>query len=343
MPRPTHPLAVRLLSGLLAVLGLATVLEARAWWGALFPGFFLLPNRVVASAGPPGWAGASEGRPVFQQVLLAVDRRAVASAEAGYEAAARHPLGAGVTYSFADGGSIRARVLPLRRLTGFEYLAIFGAYGLTGFAYLLLALVAGERWESDPRAPALTAFAWAGGTFSFTGLDLYAPGAFFRLHAAAETFLLAGCVHLALVWPTPQWAKRPPGLPRLIYGLAGVFAVVYQLFLYDPRPYTVLHNLCQGLLVVPTLALAVRLALADDASDSAQARAVRRMLLATLVGLVAPGVLLGVSGLTGGDLPVSMSAWVNFLFPLACVGALRANAHASAVDLRRGVVLTAAR
>lgn len=108
-------------------------------------------------------------------------------------------------------------------------------------------------------------------------------------------------------------------------GLAAVVTLVYQLVLYDPRGYRVLHNLCQGLMVVPTLVLAVRLALADDGT-AAHPPALRRLLYATLLGFVAPGVLLGTSGFTGGDLPVSMAAWVNFVFPLACIATLRAPA-----------------
>lgn len=76
----------------------------------------------------------------------------------------------------------------------------------------------------------------------------------------------------------------------------------------------------------------MRLALADDATSSPQARAVRRLLLATLIGFVAPGVLLGVSGLTGGDLPVSMSAWVDSVFPLACAAAMRTSDGAALGD-----------
>ena len=99
-------------------------------------------------------------------------------------------------------------------------------------------------------------------------------------------------------------------------------ALVYQLVLFDPRGYSVLHNLCQGLMVVPTLVLAVRLALADDGT-AAHPPALRRLLYGTLLGFVAPGVILGTSGFTGGDLPVSMAAWFNFVFPLACMAALR--------------------
>jgi len=319
--RCLHP--VRVLSALTAALGLVALVQSWSWWDAPFPGFFLMPNRVVPSAGLPGWAGATDGRPVFQQILLAVDESSVWTASEGYERATRHRPGETVSYLFSHAGALETRELPIRRLAPREYLGVFGAYFLTGLAYLILAVVAGERWEGNERARALTTFGWAGAAFSFTGMDLYGPGIFFPLHAAAEVFLLAASAHLALVWPRSLW-PRFPDLGHLIYGLGAMFALVYQLFLFEPRAYTVLHNLSQGLIAVPTLVLAARLAVAAGRSAPDEARALRRLLNGALVGFVGPGVVLGVSGLAGGAFPVSAAAWLNFVFPLACVSGLRA-------------------
>ena len=52
------PLAVSL--AILAI-GLVAGVRSLAWRGAPFPGFFVLPNRVVPSAGLPGWSGVAEG------------------------------------------------------------------------------------------------------------------------------------------------------------------------------------------------------------------------------------------------------------------------------------------
>src|SRR5881396_1666600 len=92
------PLAVSL-----AILAIGCVAGVRSlgWRGAPFPGFFLLPNRVVPSAGLPGWSGVAEGRPPFQEVLLAVDGTPVVSGADGYRRAAAHQAGEPVEYLFA--------------------------------------------------------------------------------------------------------------------------------------------------------------------------------------------------------------------------------------------------
>src|SRR5207245_4446230 len=87
--------------------------------------------------------------------------------------------------------------------------------------------------------------------------------------------------------------------------------------------YSALHNLSQALVAIPVLALMARLALAVDRPSPELGRAgLRRMLAGTLAGLVIPAIVLGVSGATGGRIAVNASAWVGFLFPLACLSAL---------------------
>src|SRR5207247_9298866 len=102
------------------------------------------------------------------------------------------------------------------------------------------------------------------------------------------------------------------------------FAAVYEFFAYEPGAYSAMHNLSQALAGIPVLVLAARLALAIDRPPCALGGAgLRRMLAGTLVGLVVPAIVLGVSGATGGRIPVNAPAWVGFLFPLACLSALR--------------------
>ena len=310
------------IAALLAGLGALMAVQSWSWWGAAFPGFFLMPNRVVPSAGLPGWAGAPDGRPVFQQVLVAVDGSPVATATAGYDQARHHSIGEVVQYDLAGAHGVERRTFPLRRLTGMEYGGIFGAYFLTGLAYLTLAVVAGRRWHADPRLRAFTVFGWAGAAFTFSAMDLYGAGTFFRLHAAAETLLLAACVHLVVVWPRNRWFGEAD-LVRLVYGAGGMFALAYQAFLYDPRGYATCHNICQGLMAAPTLLLAAQLALgARAAATVAEAQVLRRLLDGALVGFVGPGLIFGLSSLAGGDVPVSTAAWLNFVFPLAAAASL---------------------
>jgi len=313
------PLAVSL--AILAI-GLVAGVRSLAWRGAPFPGFFVLPNRVVPSAGLPGWSGVAEGRPPFQEVLLAVDGTPVVSGADGYRRAAARETVKDVEYVFARRDGVEKRAYPSRVFSGAEHLAVFGAYLVVGAAYLVLALFAGARWGRDPLYRGLTAFAWASAAFAFTGVDLYGPGTLFRLHVLAEAALPAAALHLALVCPHDRLAARR-GLLALVYGVALAFGVVYEFFLYQPGAYVLLHNLAQGLAGVPVLAFTALAALAlDDPPPAFGPGGVRILLGAALAGVVVPGLVFGVSGLTGGGLPVNVSAWIGYLFPLGTVVAL---------------------
>jgi hypothetical protein len=312
------PLAVSL--AILAI-GCVTGLRSLSWRGAPFPGFFLLPNRVVPSAGLPDWSGVSEGRPPFQEVLLAIDGAPVGSGAEAYRRAAAH-RGNDVEYLFARRDGTEQRSYPLRTFTTAEHLAVFGAYLVAGASYLALAFFAGARWGRDPLYPGLAAFAWASAAFAFTGVDVYGPGTLFRLHVLSEAFLPAAAVHLALVCPRDRIGAHR-GILLLVYGLALAFGAVYEFFLYQPGAYVLLHNLAQGLAGAPVLVFTAFAALAlDEPPLLLGFGGVRILLGAALTGIVIPGIAFGVSGLTGGGLPVNVSAWVGFLFPLGTVLAL---------------------
>src|SRR5438477_416854 len=215
MAPATHSRRNRLLargmSAVLLAIGALALVHSLDWRGARFPGFFVMPNRVVPSAALPGWSGVAEGRPLYQNILLAVDGVPIAAADDGYRRAAAHSAGEPAAYLFARADGVETRTFPTRILGDGAYLAIFGAYAFTALAYLLLAAVASER--------------------------------------SAEGELYRGLAAL---------------------GRAGL----------------------------------------------------RRMLAGTLAGLIVPAIVLGVSGATGGRIPVNASAWVGFLFPLACLSAL---------------------
>src|SRR6266581_2272840 len=250
--RPNRLLA-RGTSAVLLAIGALALVHSLGWRGARFPGFFVMPNRVVPSAALPGWSGVAEGRPLYQNILLAVDDVPIAAADDGYRRAAAHAAGEPAAYLFARAGGVETRTFATRILGNGEYLAIFGAYAFTALAYLLLAAVASERAAEGELHRGLAAFAWVSAAFGFTGMDLYGPGTLFRLHVLSEALLPAAATHLLLACWDRRLARR-----------AGVLPLVYSL-----------------------------------------------------------AIVLAVSGATGGRIPVNASAWVGFLFPLACLAALR--------------------
>jgi len=328
-PRPARWLLLRLISAGVLVLGIMTALGSLPWRGARFPGFLVMPNRVVPSAGLPSWSGVSDGQPPYQEVLLAVDDTPVTSAADAYRRAAAHRVGEPARYTFARDGVLETHTYPLRQLTDAEYFAIFGAYFIAGLAHLLLAWCAAERWREDPMCRGLAVFGWAGAIFAFTAMDLYGPGRLFRLHALAEASLSAAALQLALVCPRDRLSGRS-GVLVLAYGFGLALATVYQLFLDDPHAYSIVHNFAQGIGSVPVLVFTGLVALSlTDPPAALGAAGVRRLLLGVLLGLIMPALLFGLSAASGGNLPVNAAAWVGFAFPLGAIAALRAAPRAT--------------
>src|SRR6266446_5359017 len=287
--RPNRFLA-RGTSAILLAIGALALVHSLDWRGARFPGFFVMPNRVVPSAALPGWSGVAEGRPLYQNILLAVDGVPIAAAEDGYRRAAAHSAGEPAAYLFARAGGLETRTFATRVLGNGEYVAIFGAYALTALAYLLLATVASERSAEGELYRGLAALGWASAAFGFTGMDLYGPGTLFRLHVFSEALLSAAATHLLLACWDSRFVRRAGVLP-LVYGLALALAAVYEFFAYEPGAYSAMHNLSQALAGIPVLVLVARLALAVDRPPPELGRAgLRRMLAGMLVGLVIPAV-----------------------------------------------------
>src|SRR5258705_107197 len=245
-------------SAILLVIGALALVHSLGWRGARFPGFFVMPNRVVPSAALPGWSGVAEGRPLYQNILLAVDGVPIAAAEDGYRRAAAHSAGEPAAYLFARAGGLETRTFATRILGDGEYLAIFGAYAFTALAYLLLATVASERSAEGELYRGLAALGWASAAFGFTGMDLYGPGTLFRLHVFSEALLSAAATHLLLACWDSRFARRAGVLP-LVYSLSLALAAVYEFFAYEPTASSAMTNLFQALAGIPVLVLVARL------------------------------------------------------------------------------------
>ena len=100
----------------LLMLGVAVVLatgamglaEATAWVGKPFPGFLVLQNRVVASAGLRRWP-ATEGGEIYQHEVVAIDGTPLSSVESLHALVADLPPGTALEYTFARGDHVIER------------------------------------------------------------------------------------------------------------------------------------------------------------------------------------------------------------------------------------------
>src|SRR5262245_8518808 len=108
--RPVR-IAVLAAGALAAALLLVVGINSTRWIGATFPGFFLMPNRVVPSVALAEWSDGRASR-FFQHQVIAVDREPVLTAAAVYEHVRSRPPGTRFRYTFqsADGHRFSTRI-----------------------------------------------------------------------------------------------------------------------------------------------------------------------------------------------------------------------------------------
>ena len=315
---PTTPRASRAVRlgaiaiGLLAV-GLATrtTLTSAAWVGRVFPGFFLLDNRVVASVGLAHWPGATVPG-LYQSQVVAIDDQPVARTADVYEHVGALPPGTPVRYRLRWRGEERDVTIPTRRFDLRDWGLVFGAYLLDSSVYMASGLVV---WALRPRSALARVMLVFGTSFALwllTAMDLYGPAALFRLHVVGEVMFPAAAFHLGLLFPQPHPRAR---IWPAFYLLSFAVLVPYELFLYRPTAYTVIHNLCVLYLGIAAVFFTVRLVGEHRRGRSALARQrIRVVTLGTLVGFAFPGLLFIVSVFLGGGLSFTPAALTGFLF-----------------------------
>ena len=301
----------------------AVAMSQAAWIGKPFPGFFVLPNRVVASVGRPHWAGTRDGA-IFQSLVVAVDGRPVAEARDVYDLA-RAEEGREVTYTLRDGAAVAVVAMPNQVFTRTDYLTVFGAYAATGLLYLLMGLLAIALSPSEI-GRALLVLGAVAGVFALTGAGIYTPGSGLRLHALAESLFPAAVLQLALAF---HFRSRAPSVPLTALGwiLAVAIAVPYQLLLTEPTSYSVMHGCAETFLGVAGLVLAGRLVWEVAQAPRAASPLLRGAAAGSAIGLGIPAIVVVLSGLSGGQLPVNVVTGAAFAFPLCLVwGLLRERA-----------------
>lgn len=315
-PRLYRPLLVA--AALMAVAAtLGAGLSARDWIGRPFPGFFVLANRVVPSVGLPRWAGSRDGS-IYQRAVVAVDGEPVAGNAQVYARVAERPAGTMFTYALRRGATTDMLALASDRFSTEDYWTVFGAYLASGVLYLALGLLAAWLHPRAHLGRALLCAGGAGGIYALSAVGFYDAGGAMRVHALAEAFFPAALVYLALVFPRERGRMLLP-LGAMAWWLSLALAVPYQLLLGQPGAYSMLHATCETYLAVAGLALIATLLVARARAAERSDTVLRGATAGALLGLGVPAVVMMISGVTGGGLPVNVSAWTAFLFPL-CFG-----------------------
>lgn len=304
----------------LVALGLAFTcgVTSTRWIGTPFPGFFIMANRVIASVSLPHWSGARHSD-IYQQAVVAVNDQPVTKTEEIYALVRRLPPDSPITYTLEKDGRISQLTLASLTFTLADYVLLFVPYLLSGLALGLIGIGVWFLKPTTPASHALLIGGLAGGLFALTGADLYAPAWFFRLHVLGEAFFPAGLlVHLALVFPVDRLRRYRAFFLSVPYLVALTLGVAYELFLYQPAAYSLIHNLCMVYAGVGGLALLGGVIWNYGTTDSHLTRQrVRVILLGFLSGFAFPGAVMLASGITGGEVAVNYAGFTVFLFPLS--------------------------
>ncbi len=340
-PRRARPTTVAgaLVLALVGVLAIVTAKAGVAWINTTFPGFFVLRNRVVASISLPGWP-ASEQPEVFQATVVAVDGEPVHSSAEIYARAAATPPGTPHEYQFQRQGERFSRRIPSQLFTWRDGLLLFGAFLFNG---LVFSAIGAGVWMLSPQraAPwAILALGLCSSVFGLTGIELYGPHRFFRLHALAECFLPAALLHLALLFPVRRCRVGRAVAVSYLPSLA--LALVYQARLDDPARYPGVHELATFCIAVSGLYLvgSVVHAYLHASSDLIRQR-VRVVALGLVVGLALPVLLVVSSAATNGQVPVNAMGFTAFLFPLSVAYAVyKRDLFAIDALVQRGIYYT---
>lgn len=317
-PEPASSALYRSVIALAALVTIAATVaigaNASTWIGTSFPGFFVLGNRVIPSIGLTSWSGTRDGV-VYQRAVVAIDGAPVASSDDVYRRVAAEPAGRIFAYTFRHSTTTETLSLASHRFSSTDYSAIFGAYLVNGCLYVALALLAAWLIPETSLGRALLFVGGVAGIYALSAVGLYGPEGPTRVHVLAEAFFPATLVYLGVTFPHERGSLAPV-IGALGWWLSLALAIPYQLLLGQPGAYSVLHAACEAYLGLAGVGLVVTLIVERARAGDAATPVLRAALAGALLGLGVPAVVMTLSGLTGGTMPVNVAAATAFLFPL---------------------------
>ncbi len=239
--RPLRQWLVRwpaLLATVVAVpIALACCASTLAWPGRTFPGFFVLRNAVVPTAGLYEWTGIQAGVPFLSRVT-AVDGVPVRCAADVYSRVLRLTPGTPVRYTLERDGRVLERVVPAMRFGWQDWALTVGAMAVFGLVSVLAGIVVALLQPRTQAALAFLIFGVVTGLFGSSGGALYLPAGWpvLELQLLAQAFFPATFLHLGLVFPVVHPAvQRHRALLVVPYVIAGGLAVwTLGGFLHEP-------------------------------------------------------------------------------------------------------------
>jgi hypothetical protein len=311
-------------------------IAATEWTGKPFPGFFVFSNRVVPSIGLPGWAVVRNST-LYQRAVVSVDGQPVADGAQVYRHVNRRPIGSAVTYGLQEGPETDTLTIRSEAFSRADYWAIFGTYLGTGFLYLTLGLLGAWLFPGTHLGYALLLVGGTGGVYMLSAVGIYDPDGSLRIHALAEAFFPAAVVYLGLVFPRERLRLVRPGVAVASWISVGI-GIPYQFLLDQPGAYSVMHAASETYLGLASFALTVSLVVHYTGAENERTPLLRSVTAGVFLGLAVPAVVMTISGLSGGRLPVNICTATAFLFPL-CFSYGLIRGHLTAEPIPRHIVV----
>ena len=214
-----------------------------SWIGSVFPGFLVLENKVVASAGLSSWGAPETGSLAYHEILE-VDGIPLREPGDVLERAQATSPATPIVYLTRKGSETLEVSFESQQFSLSDYIWFFGFYLLVGVAFAGVALSLLFLAPDEPPARGSAAFLGFIGLWALTSIDLYGPYHFFRVHALCETLVVAGTLHMALVFPNETGlVRRAPWLLKGIYGSVFALAAAVQITLFHPTLYVLFHQI----------------------------------------------------------------------------------------------------
>lgn len=291
------------------------------WLGRPFPGFFVLSNLMVPQVTSYDWTGMRAGVPLHAR-LLTVDDEPVTSAAQVYARAAQVPVGTPIRYLVEKGGRRSQHSVRTMRFGAGAYWPTLGLLLLNGLLYLGAGIVVSLVQPRTAAARAFLSMGFVTGFYALTAPPLfYPPLAWLApLHCAAQAFLPATFIHLALCFPVsrPFVARRPVWLIVPYAGSALLTLWMIVEFYASPPwlgPFYVAFVYAAASI---TTFIALLVVAYRENRNSAVGLRIRALLPGWIVGtaVALPGFLM--SATTGGDFPIT---WIA-VTPLAFYAAI---------------------
>ena len=306
--------------GLIGVLAATRVtLTSAAWVGRTFPGFLLIPSRVVPSIGLAHWSGSTVDG-LYQSKVVAVDGKPASTPEEVYDVAAATEPGTIIRYELSKDGAQREIAIPTQRFDLRDWILLFGAYLLNSIVYLACGLMVWVLRPYSMLSRGFLAFGIAWAAFFLTAMDLYGPATFARVYYMADPLASAAALQLFMLFPQPHrlYRWRFAGyVPALAIGTA------FQLYADDQPTFSTI--LMVDMLMMGSIGIFLGLRLMATywyGTSQLGRQRVRVMALGTLLGFGIPGVVLVTSAVVWGQVSMNIAAFTPFLFALSLAYAI---------------------